>query len=91
MGVFYLIVRYYLLFVNLMAFAVYGIDKLKARKSRWRIPESTLISLAVLGGSIGAYCGMKFWHHKTLHRKFYIGIPLILLLQILLAVYFCSR
>lgn len=91
MGVFYLIVRYYLLFVNLMAFAVYGIDKLKARKSRWRIPESTLISLAVLGGSIGAYCGMKFWHHKTLHRKFYIGIPLILLLQILLTVYFCSR
>lgn len=89
MDVFYLIVRYYLLLVNLFAFAVYGIDKLKARKSRWRIPESTLISLAVLGGSIGAYCGMKLWHHKTLHRKFSIGIPLILLLQLILAVRFC--
>lgn len=80
---------YYLLSVNAMAFIIYGIDKLKARRSWWRIPESTLLMLAILGGSIGAWLGMRVWHHKTLHRKFRYGVPVILLLQIALMVYLC--
>ncbi len=78
---------YYLLFINILAFVVYGIDKWKARKSYWRIPETTLLFLAIIGGSIGAWCGMNVWHHKTLHKKFRFGIPFILVLQIFLAFY----
>ena len=81
------ILLYYLLAINLIAFVMYGIDKLKARKGWWRIPEATLIWMAVLGGSIGALLGIKVWHHKTMHKKFYIGVPVILVLQIALAVY----
>ena len=71
----------YLLVINLTAFAAYGLDKKKAEKDRWRIPEATLVMLAVLGGSIGALAGMLAFHHKTKKPKFVIGIPLILLLQ----------
>lgn len=70
-----------LLVLNVITFLVYGIDKWKAGKKRWRIPEVTLLLLAAAGGSIGAWVGMKVWHHKTLHKKFRYGIPLILLLQ----------
>ena len=73
-----------LLIINLLTFFVYGLDKAKARRAQWRIPEATLLGLAVLGGSIGAWIGMKVWHHKTLHKKFKYGIPLILLAQLLL-------
>ena len=78
---------YYLLGINAVAFIVYGIDKYKAKKARWRIPEATLLLLAVLGGSIGAWMGMKVWHHKTKHKKFKYGIPAILLIQIALMAY----
>ncbi len=78
---------YYLLAINVMAFMAYGIDKWKARKAMWRIPESTLLFLALIGGSIGAWCGMKVWHHKTLHKKFRFGVPFILMLQVLLVCY----
>ena len=61
---------YYLLAINAVAFIVYGIDKYKAKKAKWRISEATLLLLAVLGGSIGAWMGMKVWHHKTMHKKF---------------------
>ena len=61
------------------------IDKYKARKNLWRIPEATLISTALLGGSIGALIGMYTVRHKTRHIKFTVGIPLILLAQIALA------
>ena len=77
----------YLIAINLLTFLVYGIDKCKAKRSAWRIPEATLLGLAVIGGSIGAWLGMKVWHHKTLHKKFRFGIPLIIILQIALAVY----
>lgn len=87
----HLIIIYYLLVINAVAFFVYGIDKLKARKDWWRIPESTLLLLAIVGGSIGAWLGMKVWHHKTMHKKFRYGLPLILLLQLALAVYLCTR
>ena len=78
---------YYLLGINAVTFIVYGIDKYKAKKAKWRIPEATLLLLAVLGGSIGAWMGMKVWHHKTMHKKFKYGIPAILLIQITLMAY----
>lgn len=80
----------YSLVVNVVAFVVYGIDKYKARKGWWRVPENALWGLAVIGGSIGAYLGVKVWHHKTMHNKFRYGIPAIILLQLLLGV-FCLR
>lgn len=86
----FLVLWCYLLGINVFAFIVYGMDKLKARKSRWRISEFTLLWIAAIGGSVGAWCGMKLWHHKTLHLKFRYGIPLIFLLQIAV-VLFLSR
>ena len=78
---------YYLLGINAVTFIVYGIDKYKAKKAKWRISEATLLLLAVLGGSIGAWMGMKVWHHKTMYKKFKYGIPAILLIQIALMAY----
>ena len=78
----------YFLAINLIAFIVYGIDKLKARKNLWRIPEATLLLLAVIGGSIGAWLGIRVWHHKTMHLKFKYGVPIILATQIALGVYY---
>lgn len=77
----------YLLTINAVTFIVYGIDKNKAKKAKWRISEATLLLLAVLGGSVGAWVGMKVWHHKTMHKKFKYGIPAILLIQIALMAY----
>jgi len=79
----------YLVIINVVTFFVYGIDKWKAKKSKWRVSEATLLGLAVVGGSIGAWLGMKAWHHKTLHRKFRFGVPLILVVQIALF-FLCS-
>lgn len=78
------IILIYLAAITLFTFIVYGIDKRRAKKGRWRIPESTLLLLAVIGGSIGAYLGMKVWHHKTRHKKFKYGVPGIIILQIVL-------
>ena len=78
---------YYLLVVNTLTFLLYGIDKYKAKKARWRISEATLLMMAVIGGSIGAWAGMRLWHHKTMHKKFKYGIPLIILLQVALVFY----
>ena len=75
---------YYLLVINILTFAVYGIDKWKARQGSWRISEATLLMLAVIGGTIGALLGMQVWRHKTMHLKFKYGLPLILLAQIAL-------
>lgn len=77
----------YLLIVNAAAFLLMLIDKIKAKKNRWRIKESTLMLSAAIGGSIGALAGMYTFRHKTLHRKFTIGIPAILALQIAAVVY----
>lgn len=73
----------YLLGINIVAFVAFGVDKYKAQHNQWRIPESTLLTLAAVGGSIGAYAGMKVWHHKTLHNKFRYGIPAIFIIQII--------
>ena len=80
---------YYLIVINVVSFLVYGIDKWKAKQGSWRISEATLLILAVIGGSIGALLGMKVWRHKTQHKKFKYGLPLILLAQIA-TIYFIS-
>ncbi|MBO5720551.1 MAG: DUF1294 domain-containing protein, partial [Bacteroidales bacterium] len=77
----------YLVAVNLIAFILYGIDKYKSRKSKWRISERTLIIIALIGGSIGALLAMKAFRHKTKHKKFTIGVPIILVAQIATAIY----
>ena len=78
---------YYLISINILTFIVYGIDKRKAEKGSWRISEATLLMLATIGGSVGACFGMGIWHHKTLHKKFRYGIPMILVMQIALVVW----
>ena len=77
----------YLLAINIASFFLYGIDKYKAKKGRWRISEAILLLMAVIGGSIGAWAGMRLWHHKTMHKKFKYGIPVIIILQVAIAVY----
>ena len=74
----------YFIGINIFTFIVYGIDKWKSKQSGWRISEASLLMLAIIGGSIGALLGMNVWHHKTLHKKFRFGLPLILFAQILL-------
>ena len=81
---------YYLIVINVVTILVYGIDKWKAKQGSWRISEATLLILAVIGGSIGALLGMKLWRHKTQHKKFKYGLPLILLAQIAL-IYLISQ
>ena len=73
--------------MNLIAFALYGIDKRRAKQGAWRISEYTLLLAALLGGSLGALLGMRYFRHKTRHRKFRYGVPLILLLQLGLGLY----
>lgn len=82
---------YYLLGINLLTFFVYGIDKWKAKRDKWRIPEAILLMLAALGGSVGALLGMTVFHHKTKHKKFLIGVPLILLAQLAVAYFIALR
>ena len=77
----------FLLSVNVIAFFMYGIDKWKDKKDKWRTSEATLLWLAVIGGSIGAWLGMKVWHHKTMHKKFRYGLPLIIIVQIALIIF----
>ena len=95
------IVLIYLAVINVVTFFMYGIDKWKAKKSKCRIRETALLGLAVLGGSIGAWLGMKVWHHKTQHKggnrdidnivggyQFKYGVPAIIIIQLALIVYF---
>ena len=81
----------YLLAANAMTFIVYGIDKYKAKHAKWRISEATLLLLAAIGGSIGAWCGMKIWHHKTMHKKFKYGVPVIFILQVVFAIWIINK
>ena len=77
--------------INLLTFIVYGADKRRARKGKWRVPEKTLFLLPLLGGSIGALLGMRVFHHKTKHWYFVWGIPAILLAQFALAVWIYTK
>ena len=85
------IILIYLVVINVVTFFLYGIDKYKARHDKWRVKEATLIWLSVFGGSVGAWLGMKVWHHKTLHNKFKYGIPLILFAQIIVVILILYR
>ena len=82
------IIVIYLIVINVVTFFIYGIDKWKAVRSKWRISEAMLLGLAVIGGSIGAWLGMKVWHHKTMHKKFKYGIPAIIVIQLFIIGYF---
>ena len=81
----------YLLIINALGLLIMLADKEKAKKHLWRIPESSLLTVAALGGSIGCYAGMRLFHHKTRKPKFYIGIPVIFAVQLLIAAYFLQR
>ena len=78
----------YLLTINAAGFLLMLIDKYKARKNLWRIPEKTLLGVAIMGGSIGSFAGMQLFRHKTRHPQFYIGIPVIMAVQMIAAAYF---
>ena len=82
----YQILLVYLLLVNAAGFLLMLVDKIKAKRNLWRIPEATLMGVAAIGGSIGAIAGMNLFRHKTKHPKFYIGLPVILALQIMAAI-----
>ncbi len=74
----------YLIVINIAAFAAFGYDKHQARTGGWRVPERTLLLMAVIGGSIGALAGMYYFHHKTRHNSFRLGVPAILVIQIVI-------
>jgi len=78
-------ILYLLAAINAVTFIIYGIDKLKAKKGMWRTSEATLLLLAAAGGSIGAFLAMQIFRHKTKHKKFIYGIPLIIVLQVVAA------
>ena len=78
----YQILLVYLLLINAAGFLLMLVDKIKARRNLWRIPEATLMGVAALGGSIGAIAGMNLFRHKTKHAQFFIGLPVILALQV---------
>jgi uncharacterized membrane protein YsdA (DUF1294 family) len=78
----------YTFLINILSFTYMFIDKQKAIKAQWRISEKTFFMMAVAGGSIGVYLGMKVFRHKTKHRTFTIGIPAIFLLQVVLLSYY---
>lgn len=80
----------YLILVNTTGFAMMGIDKSRAKRGAWRIPEKTLFFVSALGGSIGTWAGMYFFHHKTKHWYFVVGMPLILIVQIILKIIVCG-
>jgi uncharacterized membrane protein YsdA (DUF1294 family) len=80
----------YLLLINASGFCFMLADKIKAKKNRWRIPEATLLGIAIIGGSLGVLCGMRLFRHKTLHPKFFIGVPIILAVQIIAVIIIVS-
>ena len=78
----------YLIVINILGFLIMGLDKHKAKMAERRIPENTLFTFTVLGGGIGTIAGMYVFHHKTKKMKFKVGMPLVLILEILIFVYF---
>lgn len=81
----------YIVILNVAGLLAMGLDKRKARKHAWRIPEKTLFLISILGGSIGTWAGMYLFSHKTRHWYFVMGMPLILAVQVTLAIYFCVK
>ena len=91
MAVIMKILSLYLIVVNICGFILMGYDKRKAKKNKWRVPESRMFFTAALGGSVGIWLGMQNFHHKTLHPQFKYGIPAIFAVQILLLGLLLSR
>ncbi len=81
----------YLTAISLAAFLLFGIDKWKAQRERWRIPEKTLWAFTLAGGAAGAFCGMLLFRHKTRHAAFKFGVPIVLFLQIASTVFLSFR
>ncbi|MBQ9312805.1 MAG: DUF1294 domain-containing protein [Bacteroidales bacterium] len=77
--------------LNIISFICFAVDKYKAKRGKWRISEKTLLLLAICGGSIGAFLGMKTFHHKTKHNKFKFGVPIILFLHILILIFYLTK
>ena len=77
----------YLVIINIITFAMYGIDKKRAIKDQWRIPENTLLGAAFIGGSFGAFAGMRVFHHKTKHGMFRILVPAYMIVHIVILVF----
>lgn len=81
----------YLLLINVTGLLLMLADKQKARKNRWRIPELTLMGVAAIGGSLGTLMGMRLFRHKTKHPKFYIGVPLLLAIQVVFGILITAK
>ena len=81
---------YYLLAVNVLTFIVYGVDKWKAQRGRWRVPEASLLGLAALGGSVGAWLAMQLFRHKTQKKKFRYGVPALFVLQVAAVLFYLN-
>jgi uncharacterized membrane protein YsdA (DUF1294 family) len=80
----------FLLVINLFGFLTVGLDKAKAKRDRWRIPEKHFFIVSVLGGAVGVYLGMKLFRHKTKHKKFVYGIPILIVLN-LVSIYYLTQ
>jgi len=76
----------YVLLINIIAFLIYGMDKHRAKKGQYRVSENALMFFVIIGGSLGAIIGMYFFHHKTQKSKFYIGVPSILIIQMIMII-----
>ncbi|MCI8582096.1 MAG: DUF1294 domain-containing protein [Dorea sp.] len=85
------VMEWYIVWSNLAAFLVYGLDKRRARQHQWRISERTLLGLALIGGSAGALAGMYLFRHKTKKLKFVVGVPVILAVQLILIYFVISK
>ena len=81
----------FVLLINIIGFIIMGVDKYKAQKRFWRIPEKIFFTVAVLGGAIGVYAGMLFFRHKTKHWYFMLGIPVILLAEVIITLFFIKN
>lgn len=86
-----IIIILYLIAINLIGFCMMGVDKRKARRGKWRVKEASLFLAAVIGGSLGSWLGMYVFRHKTKHWYFVVGMPLILVLQVIVVLFFISR
>jgi uncharacterized membrane protein YsdA (DUF1294 family) len=85
------LILFYLMLINAVGLLIMLADKQKARANAWRIPEATLMTVAILGGSVGVFLGMRLFRHKTRKPKFTLGVPVILILQVCAAVYFVVK
>lgn len=81
------IIAIYLVAINILGFVLMGVDKWKAKSRKWRIPEASLFFVAILGGSVGSIIGIYTFRHKTKHKKFTIGMPIILVIQVALVIW----